>query len=475
MNVKTIIGLEIHVELSTESKIFCGCSTDFGSISNSQCCPICLGMPGTLPRLNKKVVDYAIMAGFALNCTITRESKMDRKNYFYPDLVKGYQITQYDKPLCVDGFLEIGQGENIKKIGIKRIHIEEDTGKSLHTNDYVTLLDYNRSGVPLIEIVTEPHLSSAEETKEFLESLIDIIKYIRISDVKMEEGSLRCDVNINIACEDRKNFSNITELKNLNSFKSVAKAIEFEQNRHRLLFREGKNTSKETKRWDDISNVTKVMRSKETEDDYRYFPEPDIMNIIISEDKINEIQKALPELPKAKRERWIKTFKLPEYDINVLTSSLELSRFFEETLLYYNDPKKLSNWIMTDLLRSLKKEEVKSNNLKFTSKDLGNLLSLIDKGVISNSAGKEVFKEMFESGEKPKVIAEKRGLMQIEDINVIEEVIRGILEENIQSVEDYKSGKDRAFGYLVGQSMKAFKSSGNPQLINKILKKLLQE
>jgi len=475
MNVKTIIGLEIHVELSTESKIFCGCSTDFGSISNSQCCPICLGMPGTLPRLNKKVVDYAIMAGLALNCRITRESKMDRKNYFYPDLVKGYQITQYDKPLCVDGFLEIGQGENIKKIGIKRIHIEEDTGKSLHTNDYVTLLDYNRSGVPLIEIVTEPHLSSAEETKEFLESLIDIIKYIRISDVKMEEGSLRCDVNINIACEDKKTFSNITELKNLNSFKSIVKAIEFEQNRHRLLFREGRNTSKETKRWDDISNVTKLMRSKETEEDYRYFPEPDIMNIIISEDKINEIQKALPELPKAKRERWIKTFKLPEYDINVLTSSLELSRFFEETLLYYNDPKKLSNWIMTDLLRSLKKEEVKINNLKFTSKDLGNLLSLIDKGVISNSAGKEVFKEMLESGEKPKVIAEKRGLMQIEDINVIEEVIRGILEENIQSVEDYKSGKDRAFGYLVGQSMKAFKSNGNPQLINKILKKLLQE
>jgi len=345
----------------------------------------------------------------------------------------------------------------------------------LHTNDYVTLLDYNRSGVPLIEIVTEPHLNSAEETKEFLENLIDIIKYIGISDVKMEEGSLRCDVNINIAYEGKNFFSNITELKNLNSFKSVVKAIEFEQNRHGLLFREGKNTSKETKRWDDISNATKVMRSKETEDDYRYFPEPDILNIIISEDEINEIQKALPELPKAKRERWIKTFKLPEYDINVLTSSLELSRFFEETLLYYNDPKKLSNWIMTDLLRSLKKEEVKINNLKFTSKDLGNLLSLIDKGVISNSAGKEVFKEMFESGEKPKVIAEKRGLMQIEDINVIEEVIRGILEENIQSVEDYKSGKDRAFGYLVGQSMKAFKSSGNPQLINKILKKLLQE
>jgi len=260
MNIKTIIGLEIHVELSTKSKIFCGCRTDFGGMPNSQCCPVCLGMPGTLPILNKKVVDYAVMAGLALNCSISIESKMDRKNYFYPDLVKGYQITQYDKPLCLNGFLEIGQDENMKRIGIKRIHIEEDTGKSLHTNNDTTLLDYNRSGVPLIEIVTEPHLSSAEETKEFLESLIDILKYIGISDVKMEEGSIRCDVNINIASDDTKFLSNITELKNLNSFKSVVKAIEFEERRHRLLFREGENISKETKRWDDINNMTKVLQ-----------------------------------------------------------------------------------------------------------------------------------------------------------------------------------------------------------------------
>ncbi|MBU5678030.1 Asp-tRNA(Asn)/Glu-tRNA(Gln) amidotransferase subunit GatB [Alkaliphilus sp. MSJ-5] len=475
MNTRTIIGLEIHVELSTKSKIFCSCSTDFGSTANSQCCPICIGMPGSLPTLNKKVVDYAVKAGLALNCNIARESKMDRKNYFYPDLVKGYQITQYDKPLCKNGFLKIGQGKNIKKIGIKRIHIEEDTGKSLHTNEDVTLLDYNRSGVPLIEIVTEPDLSSAEETKEFLESLRDILKYIGISDVKMEEGSLRCDVNINVATENGKSFSNITELKNLNSFKSVVKAIEFEENRHRLLLQEDKNTSKETRRWDDIANMTISMRSKETEDDYRYFLEPDIMNIALSEDEINKIKETLPELPRDKRERWATIFKLPEYDINILTSFLELANFFEETMSYYNSPKKLSNWIMTELLRRLKEEEMDISQLIFTPKDLAELLDLIDKGVINNFIGKKVFIEMINGEGKPKIIAEKNGWIQIEDIKVIDEVLRGILRENPQSVYDYRNGKDRAFGYLVGQSMKALKGKGNPQLINKVLKKLLEE
>lgn len=475
MNIETIIGLEIHVELSTKSKIFCSCSTGFGGAPNSQCCPVCVGMPGTLPVLNKKVVHYAVMAGLALNCDIARESKMDRKNYFYPDLVKGYQITQYDKPLCTNGFLEIGQGENIKKIGIKRIHIEEDTGKSLHNNSGETLLDYNRSGVPLIEIVTEPHLNSAEETKEFLESLRDILKYLRISDVKMEEGSLRCDVNINIKSKDKKMFSNITELKNLNSFKSVVKAIKFEENRHRLLLKEEKNTSKETRRWDDVENITRTMRFKETEDDYRYFPELDIMNIVISEDEIKKIEEAIPELPKAKKEKWIKIFKLPEYDVNVLISSFELSSFFEETLLYYNNPKKLSNWIMTELLRGLKEEEIEISNLKFTPNDLAVLLNLIDEDVISISTGKKVFREMFKSGENPKLIAEKKGWIQIDDSSTIEKVIKEILIENPQSVEDYKNGKDRAFGYLVGQSMKTFKGRGNPQIINKVLKKLLKE
>lgn len=475
MNTRTIIGLEIHVELSTKSKIFCSCSTDFGSTANSQCCPICIGMPGSLPTLNKKVVDYAVKAGLALNCNIARESKMDRKNYFYPDLVKGYQITQYDQPLCKNGFLEIGQGKNIKKIGIKRIHIEEDTGKSLHTNENVTLLDYNRSGVPLIEIVTEPDLSSAEETKEFLESLRDTLKYLGISDVKMEEGSLRCDVNINVATENGKSFSNITELKNLNSFKSVVKAIELEENRHRLLLQEDENTSKETRRWDDIANITISMRSKETEDDYRYFPEPDIMNIALSEDEINKIKETLPELPRDKRERWATIFKLPEYDINILTSFLELANFFEETMAYYNSPKKLSNWIMTELLRRLKDEEMDISQLIFTPKDLAELLDLIDKGVINNSIGKKVFIEMFNGEGKPKIIAEKNGWIQIEDIKVIDEVLRGILRENPHSVNDYRNGKDRAFGYLVGQSMKALKGKGNPQLINKVLKKLLEE
>ncbi len=471
--MKTIIGLEIHVELSTKSKIFCGCKVDFGGIANTRCCPVCLGMPGTLPVLNKKVVDYAVKAGLALNCNIAKESIMDRKNYFYPDLVKGYQITQYYSPLCQNGFVEIGEGKNKKEIGIKRIHIEEDTGKSLYNSQNITLLDYNRSGVPLIEIVTEPDLNSGEETKEFLESLRDILRYIGISDVKMEEGSLRCDVNINIEDEEKKTRSNITELKNLNSFKAVVSAIEFEENRHKLLLKEQKNTVKETRRWDEVEKQTQVMRLKDTEEDYRYFPEPDILRVVLSEEEINKIKEELPELPKDKKNRWLEEFKLPEYDIEVLTGSLELASFFEETLSYSNNPKKVSNWIMTELLRRLKECDVELSAVKLTPKNFGKLLNLINEGIISNSAGKKIFYEMFENGGKPEQIAQNKGLIQIDDMDAIEKVIKEVLHRNPQSIEDYKNGKDKAFGYLVGQSMKAFKGKGNPKLINKVLQKLL--
>ncbi len=295
--MKTVIGLKIHVELLTKSKLFCSCSTDFDSVQNSHCCPICLGMPGTLPSLNKKVIDYGIMAGLALNCNINKKSKMNRKNYFYPDLVKGYQIIQYDEPLCSGGFLEVGWGNTIKKIGINRIHIEEDTGKSIYTDENETLLDYNRSGVPLIEIVTEPHLNSVEETGEFLENLKDILKYIGVSDVKMEEGSLHCDVNINVVDTGRNISTNITELKNLNSFKSVVRAIEFEENRHRQLIEQNKNTHREMRLWDDEENRTQIMRLEAAGDEYRYLPETDIMPIVLSEEEINEIKKSMPELP----------------------------------------------------------------------------------------------------------------------------------------------------------------------------------
>lgn len=471
--MKTIIGLEIHVELNTKAKIFCGCSTEFGSEQNSQCCPICLGMPGTMPILNKDVIGHAVMAGLSLNCTIANTSKMDRKNYFYPDLVKGYQITQFDKPLCQNGYLEVG--EDKKRIGIKRIHIEEDTGKSTHLENGETLLDYNRSGVPLIEIVTEPHINSAEEAKEFLESLKDILKCIGISDVKMEEGSLRCDVNINVISKDESKISNIIELKNLNSFKSVVKGIEYEETRHRLLLLKGENTIRETRRWDESQNISIAMRTKHTEDEYRYFPELDIKDIVITEEEILKFKIGLPELPREKRDRWRASYNLRDSDINILTSQKWLIFLFEETLEYYNNPQSLSNWILSEVLRLIKKDDEDIGQINIEPRHLGNLLNLIDEGVVSTSGGKEIFKIMIANGQAPLDIAKARGLLQIDDVQIIEEVLIKVLSENTQSVDDYKMGKDRAFGYLVGQAMKAFKGRGNPQLINNILKKLLEE
>ncbi|MTI66816.1 MAG: Asp-tRNA(Asn)/Glu-tRNA(Gln) amidotransferase subunit GatB [Firmicutes bacterium] len=470
MSYKTLIGLEIHAELMTESKIFCKCSTEFGGDVNTHTCPICLGMPGTLPVLNKRVVEYGIRAGIAFNCDIAKRTKMDRKNYFYPDLVKGYQISQYDLPLCKDGAIKIETDQGEKEIGLIRIHIEEDTGKSIHSNDGGSLLDYNRSGVPLIEIVSQPDMNSPEEAKLFLEKLKATLQYIEVSDCKMEQGSLRCDVNINIIDEDTGNKTTVTELKNLNSFKSAVKAMEFEQKRHIGLLEQGKDTKRETRRWDESKSETILMRVKEDAADYRYFPEPDVVELDIEKDWVKKIKEDIPELPHVKRERFVKEYDIPSYDAEVLTSTKALADFYEETVKHTKDPKQVSNWIMTDILRRLKDEELEIDDIKFTAENLADLIKLVNGGKISNNIGKKVLRTMFEEGKDPNTIVKEKGLIQINDEDKLNEIIDGILAENEQSIIDYKNGKDRALGYLVGQVMKATKGKANPQKANQIIR-----
>lgn len=475
MGYRTIIGLEIHSELMTKSKIFCTCTTEFGGEANTHCCPICLGLPGSLPIINKKVVEYGIKAGLAFNSKIARVTKMDRKNYFYPDLVKGYQISQYDMPLCDGGFIEIETEEGTKKIRLTRIHIEEDTGKSIHSEDGGSLLDYNRSGVPLIEIVSEPDMNSPEEAKAFLEKLKATLRYIEVSDCKMEEGSLRCDVNINVVDEETDKRTSITELKNLNSFKAAVKAMYYEQERHIALLKEGKNTRRETRRWDEIKNETIVMRVKEAVSDYRYFPEPDLVRMDIGEEWIEDIKRNLPELPHAKKERFMKEYDIPEYDAGVLTQTKELAIYFEETVKYSHDAKQVSNWIMGDVLRSIKEAELEIEDIKFSPKDLAELISLINDGKISNNIGKTVLKDMFDSGKSPSIIVKEKGLAQISDEGALKGIVEKIIDKNQQSVIDYKNGKDRALGFLVGQVMKETRGKANPQLVNKLVVEMIQE
>ena len=464
-----VIGLEVHSELSTKTKIFCSCPNEFGGEENTHCCPVCMAMPGALPVLNEKVVEYAIKAGLATNCEIASTSKNDRKNYFYPDLPKSYQISQYDMPLCEHGYVEIEVDGEKKKIGLTRIHIEEDAGKLNH-DPYGrgSLVDLNRAGVPLIEIVSEPDLRSSKEVDAYLKKLKSILEYIEVSDCKMQEGSLRADVNVSVRKKGSKEFGIRTEMKNMSSFRSIVRAIDYEAQRQIDVLEDGGVITQDTLRWDDVSGKTFSMRSKEDAKDYRYFPEPDLAIIKISEEMKENIRKSLPEMPEVRRERYVKEFNLPEYDANVLTAEKALSDMFEKANSICNNPKTVSNMIMTDIIGYLNAEEMEAKEIPFTAEQLGNLVVLIDKGTISSSIAKKVLQEMFKEPKEPQKIIEEKGWVQISDEGAIKEVVLKILEANPQSIADYKAGKDRALGFLVGQAMKETRGKANPQMLNKM-------
>jgi len=469
MKYEAVIGLEVHVELSTKSKIFCGCTTEFGGKPNSHVCPICLGLPGTLPRLNRRVVEYGIKAGLALNCSITEKCRMDRKNYFYPDCPKSYQITQQDFPLCKNGYIdiELNNGET-KRIEIERIHVEEDAGKQLHTAEG-TLVDFNRAGVPLIEIVSRPDIRNPEEATLYLEKLRIILSSLGVSDCKMEEGSLRCDGNISIRPEGSSEFGVKSELKNMNSFKALEKALKYEFNRQVETLKNGHKLFSETRRWDEGNNVTVVMRSKEEARDYRYFPEGDLVTLNISNEWIEEIKKTIPELPHDKAERFVKEYGIPKYDGKVLTLSMAMAEFFEAAAKKCGDGKAVSNWLMGDISRIMNERAIKVEGLKFTPIHLAELVTLINEGVISNNIGKKIIEEMFISGKSPKSIVEEKGLVQNSNEETILESVRKVLGDNHKIVQDYKSGKTKVVGFLVGLVMKETKGKANPQIVNKLV------
>lgn len=467
---EVIIGLEVHSELSTKTKIFCSCPTEFGAAPNTHTCPICMAMPGTLPVLNEKVVEYAVKAGLATNCEISRDSKNDRKNYFYPDLPKSYQISQFDKPLCEHGYVEIDDKDgNKKKIRLTRIHIEEDAGKLNHDEfGGGSLVDLNRAGVPLIEIVSEPDLRSSEEVEQYLRKLKSILEYIEVSDCKMQEGSLRADVNVSVRKKGDKKLGTRTEMKNMNSFRSIVRAIEYEVDRQIDVIEDGGIIEQETLRWDDVSGKTFSMRDKEDAQDYRYFPDPDLVAIKLSEEYIENIKKTLPELPESRKQRYLQDYKLSEKDAKLITSSKYLSDLFEEAIEVCNNPKAVNNWIISDISRILNETEMDPIEIPFDSKQLGKLIILIDKGTISSSIGKKVLTELFENPRDPEEIIKEKGWIQISDEGAIKEVVQNVLQANPQSVIDYKNGKDKALGFLVGQAMKETKGKANPQMLNKM-------
>ena len=472
---ETVIGLEVHVELATKTKIFCGCTTTFGGAPNSHTCPVCTGMPGSLPVLNKQVVEYALAVGLAANCQINQYCKFDRKNYFYPDNPQNYQISQLYLPICHDGYVEIETVNGTKKVGIHEIHMEEDAGKLIHDEwEECSLVDYNRSGVPLIEIVSEPDMRSADEVIAYLEKLRLIIQYLGASDCKLQEGSMRADVNLSVREVGAKEFGTRTEMKNLNSFKAIARAIDGERERQIELLEEGKQVIQETRRWDDNKEYSYAMRSKEDAKDYRYFPDPDLPPIYISDEWIQRVKAAQPEFRTQKAKRYKEEFDIPDYDIEILTSSKRLADLFEETVKLCGQPKKVSNWLMVETLRLLKEKEMEPEDIVFSPAHLAELITLTEEKVINSSVAKEVFCIMFENDTDPRTYVESHGLMSQNDEGALKEIIEKVIAENPQSVEDYRSGKQKAIGFLVGQTMKATQGKAEPGTVNRLLKEALQ-
>ncbi len=470
MSFKTIIGLEIHVELQTKTKMFCSCKNEYGCVPNTNVCPTCLGHPGTLPLINKKAIEYAIMAGNAFNCNIALDMKMDRKKYFYPDLVKGYQITQERTPICKNGYIEIEIENKVKKLRLQRIHIEEDTGKSIHNGEGYTLIDYNRAGVPLIEIVSEPDMNSPAEAIAFLNTLKETIKYLDISDVKMEEGSLRCDVNLNVIDEETGFKTKITEIKNLNSFKAAQRAMEYEEKRHIENVKNKIEGKKETRRWDEEQLKTIVMRQKEEGNDYRFSVESDIPYIHLEKEFVEQIKENMPELPKDKKKRFIEEYKISNYDAQILTQDRDLSLYFEKVVSKVKDANLVSNWLLSDVLRRVKDLEIEFENIPLNIGSFAVLLNLVKENKINANVAKKLLRELFEKGDFDVLKAvEERGLVQISDDNYLIEIVNEVLKNNKQSIEDYKNGKDRALGFLMGQCMKASKGKGNPQKFNELI------
>ena len=472
---ETVIGLEVHVELATKTKIFCGCSTAFGGAPNTHTCPVCTGMPGSLPVLNKKVVEYAAAVGLATNCTINQNCKFDRKNYFYPDNPQNYQISQLYEPICRNGYVEIETADGgTKKIGLHEIHMEEDAGKLVHDDwEDVSVVDFNRSGVPLIEIVSEPDMRSADEVIAYLEKLRLIIQYLGASDCKLNEGSMRADVNISVREAGASEFGTRTEMKNLNSFRAIANAIEGEKNRQIDLIESGEKVIQETRRWDDTKGSSHAMRSKEDAQDYRYFPEPDLVPIRISDEWLEEIRSRQPEFRSEKLVRYEKEYEIPRYDAEIITNSKHLADLFEETVAICGKPKKVSNWLMVETMRLLKEHEMEPEDIRFSAEHLAALVNLADAGTINSTVAKEVFEQVFAEDIDPEKYVEEHGLKTVNDEGALRATIEQVIKDNPQSVDDYHNGKEKAIGFLVGQTMKAMKGKANPGMVNQILKELL--
>lgn len=471
---ETVIGLEVHVELATKTKIFCGCSTEFGGAPNTHTCPVCTGMPGSLPVLNKQVVEYALAVGLAANCRINQYCKFDRKNYFYPDNPQNYQISQLYLPICHDGWVEIETSGGRKKIGIHEIHMEEDAGKLIHDEwDDCTLVDYNRSGVPLIEIVSEPDMRSADEVIAYLEKLRLIIQYLGASDCKLQEGSMRADVNLSVREVGARELGTRTEMKNINSFKAIARAIEGERKRQIEILEEGKKVIQETRRWDDNKESSRAMRSKEDAQDYRYFPDPDLPPVVIDDRWIQDIRDRQPELRTEKLARYQKEFQLPQYDAEILTDSKHMADMFEAAVEICGKPKEVSNWLMVEAMRLLKEHGQDPDAMFFSPEHLARLIEMVDGGVINRTVAKTVFEEIFVHDADPDVYVEEKGLKVVNDEGALRKAIEEIIAANPRSVEDYRNGKERAMGFLVGQTMRAMKGKADPSMVNQIVKELL--